>query len=139
MSSEESVGAALADVAHVDVLEEGVGNPVMADEPEEVRQEDEERESDASPEPAGGKVAARGGEGESGENAGDVEDDGVFCVEAETKRSADRKQPARIFRLEQTDDEVSDEHPPEKIERGVLKFVAFEDLRRGKARRRERL
>ena len=48
LPGEEPFGAALADVAHMDVLEEGVGNPVMAGEPDEVGQEDEERESDAA-------------------------------------------------------------------------------------------
>ena len=110
----------------------------MAREPDEVGQEDEESESDAGPEPSGGEVAARGSEDEAGENAGDKEDDGVFGFEPETERSADGEPPARVLRLEQADDEVGGEHPPEEIERSVLKLVAFEELRLAKMRRQER-
>ena len=50
--AQESVGAAFAHVARVDVLEEVVGDEVVADEPEEVGKKDEECEGDAGPEPA---------------------------------------------------------------------------------------
>ena len=53
LALEEAFGAAFADVARVDVLEEVVGDPVVAGEPDEVGQKDEERERDAGPEPAG--------------------------------------------------------------------------------------
>ncbi len=105
----------------------------MASEPDKVGQEDEERESDASPEPAAGEVAARGSENEPGENARDIEDDGIFCFKPEAKHSADREKPARVFRLEKADYEVSGECPPEEIERSVLKFVTFEYLDWSKA------
>ena len=49
----ETLGAALAHIARVNVLEEVVGDEVVAHEPEEVGQKDEERERDAGPEPDG--------------------------------------------------------------------------------------
>ena len=88
----------------------------MVDEPEEIGEEDEECQSDAGPEPAGLEIAACGREDKAGKNSGDVENDGVFGFEAEAERSADGEPPARIFGLEEADDEVSDEHPPEEIE-----------------------
>ena len=105
----------------------------MADEPDEVGQEDEECESDAGPEPAALEIAARGSEDEAGEDAGDVEDDGVLGFEAEAERSADGEPPARVFGLEEPNDEVSDENPPEEIERSVLELVAFKERKRGES------
>ena len=51
--AQEAVGAALADVARVDVLEELVGDEVVADEPEEVGKKNQKGERDSGPEPAG--------------------------------------------------------------------------------------
>ena len=52
---------------------------------------------------------------------------------------ADGKTPARIFGFEKAHDEVRDQHPPEKIERGVLEFGALKERQRrerdGKRRR----
>ena len=132
LTEEEAVGAAFADIALVNVLEEGVGDPIVTGEPDEIGEENEERESDASPEPAGLEKAACGGEDEAGENACDVENDGVFGFEAETQHSADGDPPAGVAGFEEADNEVGGENPPKKIERGVLKFVAFKKLGSGR-------
>ncbi len=68
---------------------------------------------------------------------GDVEDDGVLGFEPEADSGADGEPPAGIFRLEEADDEVGDEHPPEEIEGGVLKFGPSNSGDRRKARQRE--
>src|SRR5208282_4425504 len=62
-----------------------------------------------------------------------IEDDGIFGFEADTKRYADCNPPPRIAGFEKSDDEICGENPPEEIERGVLKLVAFKDGERGKA------
>ena len=52
LAAQEIIRAPFADVAHVDVLEEGVGDEVVAHLPEKVGQKDEQGECNAGPEPS---------------------------------------------------------------------------------------
>ena len=69
----------------------------------------------------------------SGENSGDEEDDGIFCEQAEAESGADGEPPARVFGFEEANGEVSGEHPPEEIERGVLELGSVEEGQRESA------
>ncbi len=84
------------------------------------------------------REAARGGEHEADEHAGDVKHDGVLGEKAEADGCADGEPPTRILGLEKADGEVRDENPPEEVERGVLEFCAVEDRNRRKSDREGR-
>ena len=114
-------------------MEKRVRDPIVAGEPDEVGKEDEECQGDACPEPAGLEETARRGQDESQENARNVEDDGVFGEQTKADDCSDGEPPARILRFQQPDCQICDEHPPDEIERSVLKLVAFKDLDRRKA------
>ena len=130
LAEQKALGAALAHVAHMDVLEEVVGDEVVAHQPEEVGQEDQERQGDAAPEPAALRVPARAREHDAAENSGDVKDDGVLGQQAQADNGADGQPPARILRLQQANREVRDQHPPQVIEGRVLELGAFEQRQR---------
>ena len=96
----------------MNVLQELVGDEVVAGEPDEVGQKDEKCEENAQPKPAARKVAARGGEDQAGEKASDKEDYGVFGDEGDADAGTDRDPPARVFGFEQADSEPAGEDPP---------------------------
>ena len=71
------------------------------------------------------EIAARRGEHDADENAGDEKDDGVLGEQSEADGGADGQPPAGILRFEQANGEVGDQHPPEEIEGRVLELRAL--------------
>src|SRR5579863_3116152 len=131
--AEEAVGAAFADVADMDVVQEGVGDEVVVHLPDQVGQRDQGGEGECGEEIRAQQITAGAGEDESAENAGDKEKDGVLGHDAKACEDADRQPPAGVFGLQKADDAKGDEHPPEKVEAGVLEFGSVEE-REGRER-----
>src|SRR5208282_6603920 len=103
LGGKEALGAAFAYVAHVDVVEELVGDKIVAHQPEEVGQENQKRQCDPGPEPAAQDKSARTGERNTGQEPGDVKHDGVLGLEPQADYSTDGQPPARVLCLEQAD------------------------------------
>jgi hypothetical protein len=114
----------------LDVLQEVVGDEVVPYLPEQVGQEDGERQGHSAPEPWGEKIAAGAGEQHCAEDAGDEEDDRVFGLKSQSKYSANGQPPSRIVALQQPNHEVGGKDPPEIVEGGVLEFCALEERQR---------
>ena len=116
---EEAIGAAKADVARMDALEELQGGEVVVNLPDQVGKEDQDADGDATPEPAAAKMPTRAGEENADEYANGEEGHGVLGHQACADYGSDGKPPAGIFRLEQTNDEVGGQDPPEIVEARV--------------------
>jgi hypothetical protein len=123
LAGPEALGAAFAHVARVNVLEEVVGDEVVARRARGSWAERSAAPARFRPEPAALEEAARGREDEPGENSGDEKDDGVLGEQAQADGGADGQPPARILVTEQANGEVRDQHPPQVIEGGVLELV----------------
>ena len=130
LADQKSICAAFADVAGVNVLEEGVGDEVVSNEPEDVRRKDDESDCDAGPEPLRREVPACGRKRHADENSGNVKDDGVFGEQREAESRTDGEPPTGIFCFKQANGEPGHERPPQKCERGVLKLCCLEDGKR---------
>jgi hypothetical protein len=100
LADEKAAGAAEADVPGVNARQELERQEVVAELPDEVGQEDEERNCGAQPEPRGGEVLAGTGEQDAAGDAGQEERQGELGHQAEAHGHAQNEEPARLVRLE---------------------------------------
>jgi len=114
----------------MDVVEKLVGDEIVAHQPNEVGQEDQQRQGNSRPEPAAQDEPARTGEHNTGENPCNVKHHGIFGQQSQADYSTDGQPPARVLCFEQPDREVRDQHPPQVIEGRILKFRPFEKWKR---------
>jgi len=71
-------------------------------------------------------------------NSAEVEPHGVFRLKSNAKGRANGQPPPRILRLQQTNHEVGDQHPPQVIKCRVLKFGALKQRQRRERNRQRR-
>ena len=116
LAFEKALGAALIDVADVDVLKKVVRNEVVTRQPDQVGQKDETSDADARPEPSACEITPRPREDETTQDSGDEKHDGVLGEEPEADGRARTEPPARVFCSEHADREIGDQHPPQEIE-----------------------
>src|SRR6185437_9466809 len=125
LAAPEGFSAALADISNVDEMQKPVGDEVVPREPYEIRQEQEQRYADTCPEPTGRDPFSRRGKGRTNHEAGYVKHDCVLGFETQPHARADGQPPAWVLGVQKPEDAVRDQHPPQKIKRGVLELGAF--------------
>ena len=113
---EEVVRAAHADVAGVDAAHPGKAQEVVLVLPPEIGRDDDERQSDAAPEPGAAKVAAVRGQQHRAQEGDGKERHGVLGHESEADEGTDGEPPAGVTALKQERDAPGHGDPPEQIE-----------------------
>src|SRR5690606_38456578 len=98
---QEVVGAANADIAGADVVQEVERDKVMLELPDQVGQEDEQREGHAAPQPGAAQVAAGRRQQHGQDQGGHTDGDGIFGHHAQADDGSNGRPPAGIVRLEQ--------------------------------------
>src|ERR1700727_2212599 len=95
--AQESTRPPLADVAHMDVLQKIDRNKSMPNLPQEIRQKDQQRHPNSTPEPPTQKISSRMSQQHATQNPSNKETNRVFGLQPNPDRHPNGNPPPRIL------------------------------------------
>src|SRR5258708_23428997 len=101
------------------------GYEVMLHLPNNVRQKDENRNSNADPKPAAAQEMTSRREEQRGNDAESEKARGVTRLHAKAQNNADGRPATWVFRLQQANKKIGNSDAPEIVERDVLEHCAL--------------